>query len=237
MGQTARGARIGVLDLFVPVGEDSHEPAAVRFPIIPRNTRVRPMSPIAQYDEIDNPYRSTATLEMAGEVTETELRAFVGPKFDYYLRKWGPKLEDPSADCGMNWAAFFLSGFWFPYRKMYAATFILYGVSLALAILQQVVFVAVIGAETVPPGVGLIMNVAVALVCGLYGNAWYLAHTQRKIAEAHAQGYQGDHLMYHLARKGGTSLAASLGLAFLASIIIFVLTLVMLVIAALAQAA
>ena len=147
MGQTARGARIGVLDLFVPVGEDSHEPAAVRFPIIPRNTRVRPMSPIAQYDEIDNPYRSTATLEMAGEVTETELRAFVGPKFDYYLRKWGPKLEDPSADCGMNWAAFFLSGFWFPYRKMYAATFILYGVSLALAIVQQVVFVAVIGAD------------------------------------------------------------------------------------------
>jgi hypothetical protein len=195
------------------------------------------MSPVAEFDQIENPYRSTATLETECEVTETELRAFVGPKFDYYLRKWAPKLEDPSADCGMNWAAFFLSGFWFPYRKMYAATFILYGVSLALAIVQQVVFVAVIGTATVPAGVGLIVNIAVALVCGLYGNTWYLAHAQRKIAAAHAQGFQGDHLMYHLARTGGTSLAASLGIAFLASIVIFVVTLVMLVIAALAQAA
>jgi hypothetical protein len=153
-------------------------------------------------------------------VSEGELRAFVGPRSDYYLRKWAPRLEDPKGEVGMNWAAFFLTAFWMAYRKMYAATFIFYGVVMLLTIVQQVAFVGILGSEAVPAGVGLIVNIAVALVCGLCGNAWYLNHTRRKIAAAQAQGLQGENLNYHLARRGGTSLAASFGMVFLGSLAI-----------------
>lgn len=198
------------------------------------------MSQVADFDQMDNPYRSSAVLEPTSvdtDVAENELRAFVGPRGDYYLRKWAPRLADPSGETGMNWAAFFLTAFWLAYRKMYAATFIFYGVAVALAVLQQVVFVLMLGAPSVPPGVGLIVNIAIAIVCGLCGNGWYLAHTRRKIADSKAKGLGGEHLMYDLVRRGGTSLAASIGMVFLASLMIFVLFVMLALVAVIAQAA
>ncbi len=55
-------------------------------------------------------------------LTEEEIRAFVGSNADYFLKKWRPALEGLSNKAGFNCAAFCLSGFWFPYHKMYAAT-------------------------------------------------------------------------------------------------------------------
>ena len=177
------------------------------------------MSQIAQYDQIENPYSSTATLEPAADASESELRAFVGPRSDFYLRKWAPRLADSSGDCGMNWAAFFLTSFWLAYRKMYAATFVYYAAIILLMIAEQFVFVVLIG-SAVPGAVGLIVNLLVCLVCGLYGNAWYLAHTRGKIAAARKQGLQDEPLLIHLMNRGGTSLLSAFGLNFLISMVL-----------------
>jgi hypothetical protein len=51
--------------------------------------------------------------------TEEEIRAFVGPNSGYYLNAWQPALSDQGSVSGFNVAAFFLSGLWLGYRKMY----------------------------------------------------------------------------------------------------------------------
>lgn len=57
--------------------------------------------------------------------TETELRAFVGRRADYYLSAWAPRLEGKS-DFRFNLAGFFLSVFWMSYRRLYRPVAILF---------------------------------------------------------------------------------------------------------------
>lgn len=197
------------------------------------------MSQTAQFDQANNPYRSAAALELAEDaldVDETELRAFVGPRADYFLRKWAPRLQDPSGDVGMNWAALFLGTFWTAYRKMYRVTFIFIGVMILLAIAQQIVFVSLLGGEAVPPGVGAIVNVMSAIVCGLCGNSWYLTHTKRAISAARAGGFQDDHLLYELSRRGGTSWLAVFAMMGLIFVLTFLLVLGLIMAAVIGQA-
>jgi hypothetical protein len=160
------------------------------------------------------------------------LQSFVGPRAEFYLRKWAPRLLDPSGETGMNWAAFFLTAFWFGYRKMYAALAIFFGVVLLLTILLEVVFVGILKLDVLPPGVNLIMNLMVSIVCGLCANSWYLAHAQRAINKARAQGLEDEHLHFVLARQGGTSLLAAFGLTFAAGIIIAAVVVVLVIFAA-----
>ncbi len=151
------------------------------------------MSRTAEFDNLENPYRPPAAVRSAYGATADvqsqvdELRVFVGGKANYYLQKWAPRLQDPQAEVGMNWAAFFLTAMWMCYRKMYRVAFIFYGVTTLVVVAQYVVFVTVMGLPAIPAGVGLIGNVAAAVICGLYGNAWYLAHAERLIAEARAR--------------------------------------------------
>jgi hypothetical protein len=49
---------------------------------------------------------------MSSTLTEPEVRAFVGPNSDYYLRAWQPALPGPGRASGFNIAAFFLCGLW-----------------------------------------------------------------------------------------------------------------------------
>jgi len=183
------------------------------------------MSQAAEFGSRNNPYQSssTATLDSPRELPLEEqvaaLQAFVGPRAEFYLRKWAPRLLDPSGETGMNWAAFFLTSFWFGYRKMYAAVAIYFGVVMLLAILLQVVFVGILKLDILPPGVNLIMNLMVSIVCGLCANSWYLAHAQRAINKARAQGLEDEHLHFVLERQGGTSLLAAFGLTFVVGVI------------------
>lgn len=177
------------------------------------------MSPVAEYDQLDNPYRSThyATAEPE-PIGIDELRAFIGGNAAYYLRKWAPRLTSPDGECGMNWAAFFFSTFWMFYRKMYRNAFLFIGAAVIVSLVLSVLFLVVFHTETVPSSVNLIFNVLFSLVCGMFGNAWYLSHAQQKIAAARAQGMTGDRLLFTLRQQGGTSLLVLflvLGLPFL----------------------
>lgn len=178
------------------------------------------MSPIAQFDQLDSPYHST-TAERLGFGAEPALleyvdalRAFVGPKSEYYLRKWSPRLRDPKADVGINWAAFFLTGLWFGYRRMIKAALLVYAAMIALWLAQVGVFMFTLGMPRVPPLATLIVNLMVCTTCGAFANSWYLAKATRTIAAARAQGVVGDHLAEIVAPHGGTSVRSAIGLAF-----------------------
>jgi hypothetical protein len=159
-------------------------------------------------------------------ITEQEVRAFVGRKADHYFQRWGPALKSQRArydqvavaglllrlpKTGFNWAAFLLSGLWLPYRKMYVPTLVLFGVILAEAVLEEVVFVGALHMPAPPAALGRLVGVAVAVVCGCFGNRWYLSHARKVITEVRFQGLPEEEHLRMLSKRGGTSLPAALG--------------------------
>ena len=188
--------------------------------------------PTAHLEPADNPYRSPASLNPAWETSTShdygadeliELRAFVGPRADKYLRKWTPRLDNPvDGDCGFNWAAFFLTSYWLGYRRMYAGAFLVTATFVGLGIGQEVLFVKVLKLRAVPIGVNLIVWAMVHFVCGLYANRWYLTRAQAAVAAAHQQRLEGQMLLLNLVNRGGTSwlgILAAFLFTFLASVI------------------
>jgi hypothetical protein len=178
-------------------------------------------------------------------ITDAEARAFVGRKADYYCSKWSPALKSPAAapdqvavaglllsqpKTGFNWAAFFLSGLWLPYRKMYAVTFIFFGVILAESVLEEVLFVGALGMPEAPAALSRLVGLAAALVCGSYGNRWYLSHAQKVITAVRSRGLPEEEYRRVLAKVGGTSLPAAVGffVLFMGAVfaVLFVLELV-----------
>jgi MFS family permease len=148
--------------------------------------------------------------------TEQELRAVVGSNSDYYLKAWQPALAGQGHASGFNVAAFFLAAPWLGYRKMYKAVFILFGIILAVTVLENVLFLGILKTQVlffvVSALVGLVGALVVAIVTAVCSNGWYLSHVQRVIAEVRSQGLEEDAHLQALAAHGGTSLGASLGL-------------------------
>ena len=139
------------------------------------------------------------------EPTEAEVRAAVGPKVEYYTRRW---LATEGG--GFNWAAFFFAGLWLPYRKMYWTAAILYSVVIAESLLEEMVFVGWLGWPETPPVVERGIATAISVVCGVFGNRWYRTHVREAIAGARAQIADEPTRLAALARRGGTSVPGAL---------------------------
>ena len=174
-----------------------------------------------------SPNSSTADFvaDTSGDPRTVALRAFVGPSADRYLRKWSAVLSGSATNPGFNWAAFFLSGLWMGYRKMYRATLILYGILLVEMIVVTVIASVVVDGSELIDAFDRIVNLAVAIICGGFGNRWYLAHATRAIAEERADGLEGEPLLHILSQRGGTNLLASLGFFGLFLVAVFVVSL------------
>jgi hypothetical protein len=152
------------------------------------------------------------------DLNQKEAEAFVGRKAAYYLRKWPLARELTGTSTGFNWAAFLFAGLWLPYRKMYWAATIFWGTLLVESIVEEVVFVLILGKPEPPTGLSRLVGLIAAVVCGVCGNQWYLTHTRRVVAEVRSLGQSEDEYLRALSKRGGTNLAASLG--FLALFII-----------------
>lgn len=181
-----------------------------------------------------NPYAAPSFTEdaiQAVSVTTLQevdhLRSFVGKRSDYYLGKWGAALRQPGAACGFNWAAFLFTGIWLPYRKMYRATFIFWGIVIAESVLQEVVFLLVLGATEVPEVLDRIITLAISIYCGSSANRWYLNHATRSIAEIKAKQLDPASEQDMIVRRGGTNLWGALGLLILNIAIFMVISLIL----------
>jgi len=165
----------------------------------------------------DNPYRAPEfadplTIGAPPSASEKEIRAFVGRNASYYLRKWPGGIDDSGRARGFNWAAFLLSGLWLPFRKMYRITVIVFGIFAVETILEEIAVAAGVASEQGLSAVGSLLGLVFSIICGMFGNAWYLAHAKREIARIRELGLDDDAYYEALARRGGTSLLASLGL-------------------------
>jgi hypothetical protein len=154
------------------------------------------------------PQCSTDGVDMGAEIatltpTDDELRAAVGRRVEFYLRKWAN-----TAHGGFNWAAFFLAGMWLPYRKMYRAAAVLYAVVIAESMLEELVFVTWLGWPETPRWVERGVAVGICWVCGSLGNRWYATHVARLIERARASQPEGEARLARLRESGGTSLLA-----------------------------
>lgn len=168
------------------------------------------MAPSAQL-EFENPYQSTATLAETAAINSAtdeliELRAFVGPKFEHYLRKWHPRLDDPqNGDVGISWVGFFITAWWMGYRKMYAPLVLYLFASSAAMLGLQALFIYGLNQPQAPLLAVCVATALIQVVCMLYANAWYLQHATGQIERLKNSGYKGNELLIQLARRGGTS--------------------------------
>lgn len=140
-------------------------------------------------------------------ITVGELEAFVGPRCGRYLEKWR---YDEATGRSWNWPAFFFTGLWMGYRKMYMAMAVFYAVIFAEAMLEELVFVGALGRDAPPVVFTLVVSLLVACTCGGLGNVWYYRLAARHVAEVRALEPSPRARMAFLAERGGTSF---LGLA------------------------
>ena len=142
-------------------------------------------------------YREPISIE-----EKEEFRAFVGPNWaDYYYGALRRILTGKGSGASFNWAAFFLTGFWLPYRKMYLATVIFYGI----------VFLEIILEDKTTGLLYFVVNLLIPVICGAYGNRWYLSHARRVIAVVRRRLLERDIFLQRLANRGGTSLVSAIG--------------------------
>jgi Protein of unknown function (DUF2628) len=130
--------------------------------------------------------------------TEDELRAVFGPRADYYLEQWRG-----TARRTINRPALFLAGLWLPFRRMYRITFLFFLAVLIETLLEELIFRR-LGFAHVPRGVELASALAPGVVCGAFGNRWYISHVTKLVARAYALGLGEEERLKELARQGGT---------------------------------
>jgi hypothetical protein len=178
------------------------------FPVPPRNDDQGP-----EVDDFPN-----ATPE------ELDLRVFVGPNADYYLRSWEPALRMHRVARGFNFWAFLFGVNWLLFRRMYRIAFAVYAILVADAFVEALFCVGMAGWDELPRGPALVVGLIVALMCGAGANRWYLLHAQKVIAQVDALGLPTDERLKLLQCRGGTRLGVAVTLGALLGLVGVVLT-------------
>ncbi|MCA1031265.1 DUF2628 domain-containing protein [Bacillus timonensis] len=129
--------------------------------------------------------------------TREEVLLFVGRKADVYQAKW-EKLPNGkrSIPVSWNWAAFFLTLFWFSFRKMngYAYAFIF-----AMAIVDIISILLLKHAAPMATFSGILIAV------GLFGNQFYLQFAVKKVAKLKELFPNKKERRSMIVKRGGTS--------------------------------
>jgi hypothetical protein len=139
-------------------------------------------------------------VEDAPPANEERLRAAIGPRADYYLRKWR-EMDAKGKSYDWNWAACFLNVFWFAYRKMW-------GPMVAMGLLYVVTSPFLDPTHKTLLKVVLFVLVGSSFVTGSFGNRLYRARVLRILAET--GGADADAANAQAAARGGVSLPAAL---------------------------
>jgi hypothetical protein len=157
--------------------------------------------------------------EAGSKISDSEYRAFIGRNADYYLRKWGSGRFADRPSSGFNWAAFFFSGFWMAYRKMYRFFAIFIGIVLGESIVEQWLVARGVMTEQTSVSLDRLGSLVVAIVFGAFANRWYYAHARTQILKVREFDLNDDDYQSALVRRGGTSLFVGLGLTLLILIV------------------
>lgn len=141
---------------------------------------------------------------------EALYKAVIGPKNqDYYLRHFARFDRDGRVGATWHWPAFFVTFYWFLYRKMWihAAVyfFLPYLVMFALGMVGGVLGES--GKSTI--GIAYLVYVAATfLIPPMYANAFYYKQCKEKISDTSLTTHDYQRQLGELSGKGGTSNAA-----------------------------
>ena len=138
-----------------------------------------------------------------------QVDALIGVNQPFYARQW-QIAERNSWSISWNWAALFLGVFWMAYRKMYlpcivfvATTLGIVGGAIALQLPAPTMHALL---ET--------LQIAFAVLFGLYGNWVYRWHVQRTLKRINTH-YSPEDVPPQIARWGGVSFPSVLAIALL----------------------
>jgi Tfp pilus assembly protein PilE len=134
-------------------------------------------------------------------------KAFIGPKNqDYYLRHFSRFDSNRKAGASWHWPAFFVTFYWFLYRKMWIHAvvyfFLPYLVMFALGIAGGALGES--GSRTI--GLAYLLYLAATfLIPPMYANAFYYKHCKEKISDTSSTTHDHQRRLGELSGKGGTS--------------------------------
>ena len=154
------------------------------------------------------PPTADVTPGVAGTSEEQDLSAFIGPSNnDYYMDRF--RRIDEGRGGGWHWPAFFITGGWLLYRKMWlAALAYLFGLPIIATLLSSVVSVAI--NETLGGLIYIAYVISLFLVVPFFANKLYYARAKSKIATVNGSGLDEANRRQTIERKGGTSLIAAI---------------------------
>ena len=153
------------------------------------------------------------------QTADSLLAAFVGDKYDsFYRDKWfknhKPTLSTDNKKINFqsfNLAGFFLGSFWFCYRKMYLAAFlIILGITVV-----DLTLMYLLGMEKYNMLGQSVFIGAWAGLAGVSGNYFYLKHSVKKITKITETHADSAVINEQLAKQGGTSWIGSIGVTLL----------------------
>lgn len=123
---------------------------------------------------------------------------FIQKNVEYYIPTF-KDIEELHKSTSWNWAAFFFNSWWFLYRKMYAYGF---GIIAGSFILTSIM-----------PMLSFILNIVIAVLCGLYGNIVYLNQTRKQLQSVATM--DADLKQRILLSRGGVNIVIPIILAIL----------------------
>jgi hypothetical protein len=169
------------------------------------------------------PERPQTDSAAAGDLPdEPELRAFIGPNADYYLRTWKPALTGEGSVGGFNWAALIFGPVWLLYRRMYWHGLAVYAILIAGAAIDASMPPDPIRNES-KPVIGTLLAAGVGLVGALWGNAWYLGYARRALVHHRGRELARPKRLAAMTRAGGTNVGGALAGGALISLFAYVL--------------
>ena len=112
------------------------------------------------------------------EYREAELRSFVGPRANYYLKRFQRLEHGGTSGFSFNFAAFFFSLAWLLYRRLYRIFWIALAIVVLESVLSEWVATAYLGLETTSATYNQLVALAYAVTVGAFANALYYRHAE-----------------------------------------------------------
>lgn len=158
--------------------------------------------------ELPSQDAATNQINIDAHTNENEFyKAVVGPKNqDYYVGVFSRFDKQGKAGASWHWPAFFVTFYWFLYRKMWLNALIYFVLPYLLMIPVGVAAAMARDSADMVIGISCILYLLVFFgLAPMYANALYYKHCQQKIAQARASSGDVQRQLGVLSGKGGTS--------------------------------
>lgn len=129
------------------------------------------------------------------EETQEEMLAFAGKRNKVYEKKW-EKLSTKKTPISWNWASFFLSLFWFTYRKMNVYAYVFLSIIVVVDVLSILFLKKTLPGSTMAPAY---------VVLALFANKLYFDFALSKVKKLKNLYPDRDERLEMLRKRGGVS--------------------------------